>query len=191
MGRGLSPRVIVDAAGQLADARGIDELTLGALADALGVRTPSLYNHVAGLPGLRRELALRGTFELAEVLRDAAVGVAGEPALIAMADAYRTYARTRPGLYAAAQRAPGGADPPLQAASDAALRPLLAVLRGYGLDGDAGIHAARAVRSALHGFAELERIGGFGIDLDADVSFRELVEMLSAGLHARAATSAA
>jgi AcrR family transcriptional regulator len=190
VGRGLSPRVVVDAAGQLADSRGIDQLTLGALAEELGVRTPSLYNHVAGLPGLRRELALRGLHELAEALRDAAVGVAGEPALVALANAHRVYARTRPGLYAAAQRAPGVDDPPLRAAAETALHPLLAVLRGYGLDGEAGIHAARAVRSALHGFAELERIGGFGIDLDPDDSFRDLVGMLSAGLRERAAAAA-
>jgi hypothetical protein len=38
------------------------------------------------------------------------------------------------------------------------------------------------VRSAVHGFAELERAGGFGIDLDLDESYRRLVATLGAGL---------
>jgi hypothetical protein len=57
-----------------------------------------------------------------------------------------------------------------------------AVLAGYGLEGDDAIHAARAVRAALHGFAMLESGGGFGIKLDLDESFARLVDLLDGGL---------
>ncbi len=52
---------MVGTAAALADEQGLDGVTLAALALRLGIRTPSLYNHVAGLEGLRRELALFGT----------------------------------------------------------------------------------------------------------------------------------
>ena len=39
----------------------------------------------------------------------------------------------------------------------------------------------RALRSAMHGFVELERIGGFGIDLSTDESYDRLVRTLVAG----------
>src|SRR5919108_4531499 len=54
---GLDQATVVEAAARLVDEEGIDQLTLGRLAERLGVRTPSLYNHVAGLPGLKRDLA--------------------------------------------------------------------------------------------------------------------------------------
>ena len=59
---------------------------------------------------------------------------------------------------------------------------LAAVLGGSGLEGDDLIHAARALRSAVHGFAALEAAGGFGLAVDRDVSFRRLVEALADGI---------
>src|SRR5215472_7695302 len=55
---GLDQRTVVEAAAKLVDEEGIEQLTLGRLAERLGVRTPSLYNHVAGLSGLKHDLAL-------------------------------------------------------------------------------------------------------------------------------------
>jgi Tetracyclin repressor-like, C-terminal domain len=148
----------------------------------VGVRTPSLYNHVDGLDDVRRRLALRGVTELGAAMRDAAVGRARDDALIAMAHAYRAYATGHPGRYAATQRAPTESDPELGEAAAAAVGTLLAVLRGYGLRDDDAIHAARAVRSALHGFVALETGGGFGLPVALDESFDRMVAALARGL---------
>ena len=182
--RGLTRAAVVETAARVADRDGYDALTLGAVAAEAGVRPPSLYNHVDGLAGLRRELALAGLAELGERLRDAAVGRAGADALLALAAAYRAYARDHPGVYGALQRAPGPGDDEVAAAGARLLEPVFAVLRGYGLEGHAAIHAARALRSAMHGFVELERVGGFGIDLDLDESYRFLMGSVAAGLRA-------
>jgi AcrR family transcriptional regulator len=182
--RGLSRAAVVDAAARVSDRDGYDALTLGAVAAEVGVRPPSLYNHVEGLAGLRRELALAGLAELGGRIRDAAVGRAGDDALVALAGAYRAYAREHPGVYRALQRAPEPGDDELAAAGARLLEPVLAVLAGFGLAGDAGIHAARALRSAMHGFVELERVGGFGIDLDTDASYRFLIRAMAAGIGA-------
>ena len=186
---GLSPAAVVAAAADLADAHGLDAVTLAAVAGAVGVRTPSLYNHVGGLDDVRRGVALTALRELGDALRDAAVGRAGDDALVALAHAYRTYAREHPGRYAATQRAPAAADEELAAAGARAVDALLAVLRGYGIDGDDAIHAARGVRSALHGFVGLEAGGGFGIPVDVDESFDRMVAALARGLRERPATS--
>ena len=103
---GLSTAAVVAAAAEIADAEGLDRLTLARVAAAAGVRTPSLYNHVESLDDVRRRVALLALADLADALRDAAVGRAGDDALAAMADAYRAYARRHPGRYAATQRAP-------------------------------------------------------------------------------------
>jgi len=182
---GLAAETVVDAAAALADAEGLDALTLTRLASRLGVQPPSLYAHVGGLPDLRRRLAGRGARELAAALGGAAAGRARGDALAAVARAYREYARAHPGTYAAAQRA-SELDPE---DSEAVVNLVLAVLRGYGLEGDDGVHAARIVRSALHGFAALETGEGFGIPLDLDETFERLVGVLDQGLTARPATA--
>jgi len=187
---GLSPAAVVAAAADLADAHGLDAVTLAAVAGAVGVRTPSLYNHVGGLDDVRRGVALTALREIGDALRDAAVGRAGDDALVALAHAYRAYAREHPGRYAAAQRAPAAEDAELSAAGARTVDALLAVLAGYGLAGDDAIHAARGVRSALHGFVALETGGGFGIPVDLDMSFDRMVAALARGLRDRpAATS--
>ena len=115
-------------------------------------------------------------------MREAATGRSGADALRAVAAALRDYARSHPGTYLAAQRAPAADDPEALAAGSDAVNVLTAVLAGYGLTGDDTIHAARAVRSALHGFAVLEAGGGFGIKLDLDESFARMVDLLDRGL---------
>jgi hypothetical protein len=59
---------------------------------------------------------------------------------------------------------------------------LLAVMRAWGLEGDEAIHAVRALRSAVHGFVAIEAGGGFGMQVDVDVSFDRLVGTLAGGL---------
>jgi AcrR family transcriptional regulator len=179
---GLSTASVVASAAEIADADGLDGLTLARLATAVGVRTPSLYNHVGSLDDVRRRVARVALEELAGAMRAAAVGRAGDDALVAMAAAYRDYARIHPGRYAATQRAPAAADDELRAAAAEAVDVVLAILRGYGLEGEDAIHAARAVRSALHGFVALETGGGFGIPVDLDESFARMVAALARGL---------
>jgi AcrR family transcriptional regulator len=180
--RGLDRDQVVDAAIAIADAEGLDAVTLARVAGALGVRSPSLYNHVDGRDGLLRSIAARATEELATALRRAATGRAGAEAIAAVAQAQRDYALAHPGRYAATVAPPADGDAAHQAAAADALDVLTSVLAGAGLQGDDLIHAARALRSAVHGFAALEANGGFGLDVDRDVSFRRLVDALARGI---------
>jgi AcrR family transcriptional regulator len=179
---GLDADAVVAAAARIADADGLEAVSLARLAGELGVRPPSLYAHVAGLGDLRRRLAIRGTRELCDVLQSAAAGRSRGDALRAVARAYRAYALEHPGAYAALQRAPVADDADAQAAAAQVVGVVVAVLRGYGLEGDDAVHAVRAVRSALHGFVALEAEGGFGLPLDRAGSFDRLVALLDAGL---------
>ena len=179
---GLDADAVVDAAGRVADADGLDALSLARVAAELGVRPPSLYAHIGGLGDLRRRMAIRGSRELASAMPAA---VAGRSGLRAAADVYRRYALEHPGYYAALQRAPTHGDEEWQSAAAAIVGVVVAVLRGYELQGDAAIHAARILRASLHGFVSLEAGGGFAIPLDLDESFARLVDVVDAGLDAQ------
>jgi hypothetical protein len=80
-------------------------------------------------------------------------------------------------------RAPAPEDVEHNAAAESVLRVVLAVLAGYGVTGDDAIDAARALRSALHGFLTLEAAGGFGMPADIDRSYRRLVDGFDVALH--------
>ena len=182
---GLDRAAVVEAAAAHADEEGFEDLSLVRLAERLGVRKPSLYNHVAGIGGVKRGLVLMGVRELERRLSRAAVGKAGEEGVFALAAAYRAFVRERPGLYAATVRSYRPfvpEDPELEAAEREAFAPVLAVLASYGLRDEDAVHAARGLRAVSHGFATLENAGGFGLPSDVDESFERLVRAFATGL---------
>lgn len=179
---GIDRQQVVAAAADLADHAGLEALTLAQVAAQLGVRLPSMYNHVDGLTGLRRELALLGQRQLLERISRAAIGKASETALIAVGLAYRRYVLEHPGVYTASIRAPAPDDAEMQRVSQAIIEVLLAVLEPYGLDQEDAIHAIRGLRSIAHGFTTLELAGGFGLAFDRDESFLRLLRAYVAGL---------
>ena len=179
---GLDQPTIVEAAAKLVDEEGIEQLTLGRLAERLGVRTPSLYNHIAGLPGLKHELALYCLRDLLNLVTRATIGKSRAEAIVALANAYRAYARETPGRYALTLQAPDPGDQELQAMAQQIVDVLQAVLAPYRLSQQDAIHAIRGLRSIVHGFISLEVAGGFGMPVDLDASFHWLIDAFIAGL---------
>ena len=177
---GLDKETVVEAAAALLNTEGAEALTLNRLAQELGVKTPSLYNHVEGLPGLYRELALLNARTLGERFTQAAIGQSGPAALIAVAQAYRAYIKESPGVYLASLRSSGTQQPvdaELSAAEEQSLRVTVAVVASFGLTGEDALHAVRGLRSLVHGFATLEIAGGFGLPLSLEESFDRLLQM--------------
>lgn len=179
---GLDTAAVVEAAAAIADADGLQQLTLALLARRLGVRAPSLYAHVGGLDDLRARLGAHGAEQLTEAVTDEVAGRAGSDALHAAAHAYRRFAHAHPGLYEAMQRSPDNADSDGGRTAARLVAAWAAVMRGYGLQGDDAIHAIRVSRAALHGFVTLERDGGFRMEVAVQESFERLLEMLDRGL---------
>lgn len=166
---------------------GFADLTLAAVAARAGVAVPSLYKHVDGLPGLRREVALACVEEFTAVLvaaTDAAPGADAAARLRAALVATRGWARQHPGRYGAVQGGWPQDDQAVavQAAAARAVEVLAATVADLGVPPQRHVDAVRAVRAALHGFVALELDGGFGMPDDVDTSFTFLVDGLIAGL---------
>jgi hypothetical protein len=68
---------------------------------------------------------------------------------------------------------------------------LARALAGFQLDEEHTVHAARSLRSALHGFTVLEATSGHPLTVDLDESFERLVTLLCAGVRAMADEQAA
>ena len=182
--RGLDGDAVVAAAVRVADRDGFEALTLAAVAAEVGVRVPSLYHHVDGLPRLRERVRLLALERLGERLRSATAGRSGRAAIAGLVAGLHGFGGAHPGLLAATVAPP--TDPEARAAGEAVVDVVFDVLRGYGLEGEALVHATRVLRAAVHGFAELDVAGGFARPEAVERSLEALVAILDGGLRALA-----
>lgn len=180
---GLDPATVVSAGAALADETGIAKLTMGALAERVGVRAPSLYKHVNGQEDLNRRIATLALSQAADAVGGAIQGYAGRDALAAAARAFRAFVLEHPGRYAATiGMEPSGPDDPMAVAGSRLLDAFMAVVRGYEVPGPQVDHALRTLRSLCHGFATLEAGNGFQWSADNDESFEWLITFADRGL---------
>ena len=180
---GLTSDDVVTAAAVLIDEIGYHDLTMGLLAERLGIRAPSLYKHVDDVADLQHRIATLAMTELGEAVRDAMQGRAGLDALSALLTATRAYVTAHPGRYTATIGAEfTGPDDPLLAASVRVLASIAAVLRGYGIGDDEMDHAIRTIRCTIHGFAALQASNGFQWSADPDESFEWMIRFIDRGL---------
>lgn len=189
MGRkaGITEADIAEAATVIADRDGLDAATLSAVARDLGIKTPSLYNHVSGLAGMRRMLAFHGSELLLGEFEAAAEGRTGGDALRAIASADRRFAVDHPGLYASFLPAPTEEDDPeLYAAMAAPVFVVAGVMLDMGIPQQEALHLVRGLRALLHGFLELETNAGFGMPIDIDTSFDRSVDVMIEAISAAA-----
>ena len=182
---GLSSADVVTTAAGLADEVGYQQLTMGTVAQRLGIRTPSLYKHVDDLADLQHRVATLATTELGEAIRDAVQGRSGLAALSGLLTATRAYVTAHPGRYTATIGAEfTGPDDPLLVASTRVIDSIAAVLRGYGISDGEMDHAIRTLRCTLHGFAVLHAGRGFQWSGDPDQTFDWMIHFIDRGLRA-------
>lgn len=193
--RGLTHRDVVDAGlavldDSAASGAGLDAVSLAAVAGRLDVRAPSLYAHVDGLGGLRRDLAHAATVEFGEVLRDAVLGRSGPDAVRSFAEAYRRWATGFPGRYEATLVPIDPDDEERRAGARLALGAVQAVIRGFGIDDRRAVQAGRSLRAAMDGFTRLENADNMGRG-DHDTDFAFLVDLLVDGIQQAGTADAA
>ncbi|WP_411126464.1 TetR/AcrR family transcriptional regulator [Streptomyces sp. x-19] len=179
---GLTAERVTVAGAEVADEVGLDQVTMSRVARRLGVKDASLYTHVRGLADLRGRIALLAADEKTVRIAEATAGRSGKDALVAFANAWREYARTHPGRYAATQ-APIEIDPELVARAAGPRRAVelsYGMLRGYGLAEPDLTDAVRLLRSTFHGFVALEAAGGFAHARPAQRSWERALDALHA-----------
>lgn len=189
---GLARADVIAAAVTVTNKGGIENLNLRDVAEQLGVRSPSLYHHVDGLKGLRREVALFAAKQLSDALSQAIDSDDDQQSLYALARAYRNFAKKQPGLLGATFPAPRpGEDDELYNAMASVVSIFLEILAKHGIDGDRAIHAIRNLRSYLHGFVDLETRGGFGMPQNIEESFNSGLAIMIDGIMKLAPNKAA
>lgn len=183
--RGLDLATIVEEAATIADELGIEEVTLATLAKKLGVRSPSLYNHVDGLNALRIQLAIYGLQKLLAAINESLQNKEGDEAVHAIASAYISFARKHPGVYELTLRSPDADEAEYAAIGEQLVDLLVKTLSYYELGYEKAIHSVRGLRSLLHGFASIEQKGGFGMPQAIDESLNIVIQTYLNGLRVK------
>jgi AcrR family transcriptional regulator len=172
---------VIQAALGIVDEQGSGALTLSAVAERLGIRTPSLYTHVTSLAALTTQVTARIYSDLAGHLSGSAVGLSGAAAIRAFMHEYRAFSLEWPNRYRMLPAQPGD-EPAFSEAAGQLLDTLMRTLRGFGLPDGELVHAARRVRVCADGFCLLEVNRGFGLDADLDDSYEKIIDMVVASL---------
>jgi AcrR family transcriptional regulator len=177
---------ILHAARAILEEDGIQAVTMQAVAGRVGVRSPSLYKHVADRAALIKALGEAVTGDLRGALEpDPSIDVDPADQLRAIAHRFRTFVRTNRQGYALLF-APLPPDQAPDAEALAAVgRPIVVVMgRITGEEGALG--AARTLVAWAHGFVTMELAGGFRLGGDVDAAFDAGIETILAGVSVRA-----
>lgn len=180
---GLTKSDVLDAAAAIVDEQGTDALTLSRLAERLGVRSQSLYAHVDGLIGLKRDLILYALELQAVRVRRSVMATSGRDALMALMNELVVVNREHPGL--ARLTSWSQPDPTDEAMFDALVEvsePFTILLASYGLSGDDLAHWRRIIWTSLQGFLSLEAADMMTLPADPDQSVHLLMELIADGL---------
>lgn len=156
-------RQIVITARELLEQEGRDGLSMRRIADRLGIRAPSLYEHIPNKQSLEAALISEGLAEWAE-LAEGAGGDVADP-LAVLGRVYRDFATGHPHLYRLMTE---GSLPRDRLSPGVEERAALPVIEAVGGDSD----VARAFWAFAHGMLILELDGRFPPDADLDGAWR-------------------
>lgn len=183
--KGLDKEAVVKAAVGLIEEDGYGNFSMRALADRLGVKTASLYNHVSSMEELYTEIGLSALRQQKQTQLDAIEGKQRDEAVYALADSYRRFAREHRELYKVITGMPKVPNAILQHAAAQIVDPIMQALADYDLDELARMHWQRVLRSIMHGFISQEEAGFFShFAAAADESYPIAVRCFLDGLHA-------
>jgi len=181
---------IVAAARRILEADGLEAVTMRAVADAVGVRGPSLYKRVPDRAALIRAVADGVIDDLARTMSRAVE--TGEPRrdVTAAVNAFRDFVRANPGGYRLLF-----ADLPTDALPDADRVAALGepiVMAMSGLVGEEwALVAARTVVAWAHGFVTVELAGAFRLGGELDAAYAFGIESILRGIEAAGVNGAA
>jgi AcrR family transcriptional regulator len=172
---------IVREGRRILEAEGLDQLTMARVAQAVGVRPPSLYKHVRDRGDLIRLIGNDAVTELGTRLALAAGSGDARQDLTAMARAHRAFAHTYPETYRLMwSRLPDEwrFDAELNAvASEPVLRAVGALVGEPEM-----LMAARTFVAWAQGFVHMELAGAFRLGGDVEAAFGYGLERLTAAL---------
>lgn len=178
----LDRDLVVMKAAQMVNKKGLEQISLKMLASELGIKSPSLYNHVSGLDDLKKQLMIFGWKQMQEQITQSVIGVTGYDALKAMCYAFYNYAADNPGVFNVMLWYNKFQNDEMAEATSGLLSIIFKIVSTLNLPEEYGFHLIRTFRGFLEGFSLLVNNGSFGHPLPIRDSFELSLNILIDGI---------
>lgn len=184
--KGLTKEIIIAEAVTLIEESGQSTISLHELARRLGIKTPSLYNHIKNTKDLQHEVFKYAIDKFVINQNIAIMGKQMDDAVKAFAEAYFAFAAQNKGLYQLIMSMPLDNDDTEKELAVPLLEIVVNLFSGYGLNDEAIAHWQRVFRAILHGFISQEDLGYFYYYKNTDLKKSREIAILCFlnGLHA-------
>ena len=159
--KGLTSETVIKAAAELIEQHGYESFSMRLLADHLGIKTASLYNHVENMDALLSEVCRYGLCLQKEEELQAIEGKHGEEAVRILAETYRRFAKEHWQLYDLIMNRSAKDHRVLDDAAVLFTDPLKQMLQDFKIRKEDSIHYRRLFRALVHGFVSQEELGFF------------------------------
>lgn len=167
---------IIEKARALIESDGVENLSLGNLSSAIGIKTPSLYRHIKNKNALLNAVIEHTYLSLFQAY-DEALANAGEAPfkqLLDLARAQHAFAHANPNTYILAYTAQNPelrADPNMLLERAIIIQKIIIQISGE----EKSLPALRGLLALVHGFIMLELNGQFQRGGDLSLTFEEIV----------------
>ncbi|MDO5575296.1 MAG: TetR/AcrR family transcriptional regulator [bacterium] len=152
----VTKKAVIETASALIDQKGLNQISLKDVAEALGIRTPSLYNHINSLDEMLQEVAHAGMAEMNDLMTKSSIGKISDEAIKAVSAAYLKYMIEHPGIYETIQWASWHQTEETTALLNQFEALLMALIRSCGYDEAADASILRLLTGLLHGYTTIQ-----------------------------------
>lgn len=180
---GLSKDDITKVAVKLANENGLSYLSITTLAEALGIKKPSLYNHMNSIDDVLRDIMIYGWKKVSYELTADITGKDPRESLRIYATRIYEYSIANPGVFEAMLWYNKYLDPELLDATEGLYNFFFAQTDSLFITREIANHLLRTYRAFLEGFIMLEIHNAFGNPISIQDSFRISLDVLLKGMH--------
>lgn len=180
---GITKDLVIETAAALIEESGCSAFSMRALAERLGIKTASLYNHVDSMSALFVDVCAYALRLQCDIEMNAIEGKQGKDAIFALAQAYRSFAKEHMELYRLIMNTAPSCGEGLADISFCIVEPFLKVLSDSSLSENEKLHWQRVLRALIHGFISEEDAGFFShLPANVDDSFQVAIQCYIDGL---------
>jgi len=179
---GLSKEEILEKAVALANEKGLSYLSVTTIAEYLGIKKPSLYNHMNTIDDIRKSIMIYGWKKVSEeIISDISFEDPKEN-LMEYGRRFYKYTIDNPGVFEAMLWYNKYSDNVLLETTEGLYSFFFTQTDNLGVERDVANHLLRTYRAFLEGFIMLQIHNSFGNPISVDESFKISMNVLISGI---------
>lgn len=179
---GLTHEKVIENAANLANKKGLSYVTISSLAEFLGIKKPSLYNHIKSQEDIYEGIMIYGWKNGVQPIAENLHENNPQKALKKYARAFYKYALDNPGIFEAMLWYNKYKSPELIEASEKIYDFFFTQTDKMNIDHESANHLLRTFRAFLEGFLLLVIHNSFGNPISIEESFELSLDVLIGGM---------